>query len=112
LFSNDIVCEQFFQATDNGQIVASAQAATDTQVIIIGAGISGYAAAAKLIEQGINDVIILEAEGRIGGRINSVPYRSGYIDLGFVYHRKINNLSQSNISKKIFQWTMGSWGTF
>ena len=43
-----------------------------TSVGIIGAGISGLAAARRLIEQGVNDVIILETNSRIGGRIKSV----------------------------------------
>lgn len=78
------MCEKHFQATDNGRFGASAQEvqATDTRVIIVGAGIAGFAAAAKLIERGIDDVIILEAESRIGGRIHSIPYGTGYIDLG------------------------------
>ena len=37
-------------------------------VIIIGAGISGLSAADHLIDNG-NDVLILEARDRIGGRI-------------------------------------------
>ena len=38
-------------------------------VIIIGAGAAGIAAASKLLENGFKNVTILEAEGRIGGRI-------------------------------------------
>ncbi|CAG9809765.1 unnamed protein product [Chironomus riparius] len=56
--------------------------AVDKSVIIIGSGISGYSAASKLLENGFNDVIILEAEDRIGGRINTIPYDDGFIDLG------------------------------
>ncbi|CRK91867.1 CLUMA_CG005488, isoform A [Clunio marinus] len=52
------------------------------KVVIIGAGISGYSAAARLIENGVEDIVILEAENRTGGRIHSVPYRDGFIDLG------------------------------
>lgn len=52
------------------------------QVVVVGAGLSGYSAAAKLMENGINDIIVLEAEGRIGGRILTVPYRDGFIDMG------------------------------
>jgi spermine oxidase len=52
------------------------------KVVIVGTGLSGMSAAAKLIEKGFNDIIILEAEDRIGGRIHSVPFGSGYIDLG------------------------------
>lgn len=43
------------------------------QVIIIGAGISGLAAALELIENGVNNIVLLEAQNRIGGRIHSVP---------------------------------------
>ena len=37
------------------------------QVIIIGGGISGLAAAVKLIENGISEILILEANNRLGG---------------------------------------------
>ncbi|CAH2002173.1 unnamed protein product [Acanthoscelides obtectus] len=52
------------------------------KVLIIGAGPAGIAAAAKLVENGFNNVIILEAEGRIGGRIHSVEFGDGFVDLG------------------------------
>lgn len=42
------------------------------KVIIIGAGPSGIAAAARLYENNVKDILILEAENRIGGRINTV----------------------------------------
>lgn len=49
---------------------------------MVGSGLSGYSAAARLIENGITDIVVLEAENRIGGRIHSVPYRQGLIDMG------------------------------
>jgi len=39
-------------------------------VIVIGAGVSGLAAASHLTDQG-HDVVVLEARDRIGGRIDS-----------------------------------------
>ncbi|XP_066156163.1 peroxisomal N(1)-acetyl-spermine/spermidine oxidase-like [Euwallacea fornicatus] len=51
-------------------------------VIVIGAGAAGIAAAAYLVDRGVNDVIVLEAENRIGGRINTVPFGDGVVDLG------------------------------
>lgn len=62
--------------------------------MIIGAGLSGYAAAAKLLENGVNDIIILEAEGRVGGRIHSIPYRDGRIDMGaqWVHGQGLNSI--------------------
>ena len=42
----------------------------DADVIVLGAGISGLAAAAELVKRG-NRVLVLEARDRIGGRIDS-----------------------------------------
>jgi spermine oxidase len=51
-------------------------------VIIVGAGPAGVAAATKLLKNSINNITILEAEDRIGGRINSVKFGDGIVDLG------------------------------
>lgn len=45
------------------------------KVIIIGAGVSGLSAALRLNKAGVKDVIIFEAMGRLGGRINTIPFR-------------------------------------
>lgn len=42
-------------------------------VVIIGAGVSGLAAASRLFRSGLTSVTVLEASDRIGGRIMSVP---------------------------------------
>jgi len=42
------------------------------RVVIVGAGIAAVAAANLLISEGIEDVVMLEATDRIGGRIFSV----------------------------------------
>lgn len=44
----------------------------DYKVIIVGAGMSGCAAGKTLIDGGLEDFVILEATGRIGGRVNTV----------------------------------------
>ena len=41
------------------------------QILIIGAGMAGLAAANHLLKNGISDFLILEARNRIGGRIVS-----------------------------------------
>lgn len=47
-------------------------------VIIIGAGVSGIAAATKLLKNNFNNFIVLEAENRIGGRIQTLPFGGNY----------------------------------
>lgn len=42
------------------------------KVVIIGAGMAGLSAANHLIKNGLTDFQILEARGRIGGRIVSI----------------------------------------
>jgi spermine oxidase len=51
-------------------------------IVVVGAGLSGFSAAARLMENGFTDLTILEAEDRFGGRIHSVDYLDGKIDLG------------------------------
>ena len=58
------------------------------QVLILGAGIAGLAAARMLLERGIR-VVILEARDRVGGRIHSLQTGEGVLELGaeFVHGR-------------------------
>jgi monoamine oxidase len=64
----------------------------NTKIVIVGAGLSGISAAAKLLENGFEDIVILEAENRIGGRIHSIDYGTGKIDLGGQWiHGEENN---------------------
>ncbi|XP_044746214.1 possible lysine-specific histone demethylase 1-like [Coccinella septempunctata] len=62
---------------------------TQAKIVIVGAGASGIAAAAKLIEKNITDFIILEAQERPGGRIQSIflldGEEGGNVDLGAEY---------------------------
>lgn len=51
-------------------------------VIIIGGGMAGLAAANHLLKNGIEDFIILEARNRIGGRIISIPMKNHNVELG------------------------------
>lgn len=61
--------------------------------IIIGAGPAGIAAATKLLKNNVTDILILEAENRIGGRINSVEFGDAYVDLGAEWcHGEIGNI--------------------
>lgn len=54
----------------------------DLRVVIVGAGSSGIAAASKLVQNGFTNVTLLEAEDRFGGRVNTIPFAGGFIDIG------------------------------
>ncbi|KAJ9595675.1 hypothetical protein L9F63_013141, partial [Diploptera punctata] len=45
----------------------------EVDVVIVGAGPSGIAAASRLLENGVDKIVVLEAEDRIGGRIHTIP---------------------------------------
>lgn len=46
----------------------------DVDIVIIGAGPSGFAAASRLLENGLTNLVVLEAKDRIGGRVNTVNF--------------------------------------
>ena len=58
-----------------------ALAASRTDVVVIGAGLSGMKAAMMLREQGYK-VVVLEADSRVGGRVETVETADGPIDVG------------------------------
>lgn len=55
---------------------------SSSKIVIIGAGPSGIACATKLLDFGFENVIIVDAEPRVGGRIFTIPFADNVIDLG------------------------------
>ncbi|HTU61223.1 MAG TPA: FAD-dependent oxidoreductase, partial [Polyangiales bacterium] len=55
--------------------------AQNADVLILGAGIAGLAAARALSERGVR-CVVLEARDRIGGRIHSLQLDTGVVELG------------------------------
>ena len=54
---------------------------TQHQVIILGAGMSGLCMAIKLLEAGIDDILILEKSGDVGGTWNDNTYPGACCDV-------------------------------
>lgn len=54
----------------------------DARVVVVGAGAAGLSAAHHLVQNGFSNVIVLEATNRIGGRIHTVEFGDGIIELG------------------------------
>jgi monoamine oxidase len=62
-------------------IPGMALAASRTDVVVIGAGLAGMNAAMLLREQGYK-VVVLEADSRVGGRVETVDTVDGPLDVG------------------------------
>ena len=60
----------------------------------IGAGASGLYAAYCLVTRGLTEnIIVLEAEDRVGGRIHSIPFNGHWLELGATWiHGRGENL--------------------
>lgn len=63
-------------------VAPDAAASSRSQVLVLGGGISGLAAARRLSERGFADVRILEARDRLGGRIHTDRSTGMPFDMG------------------------------
>lgn len=61
-------------------------------IVVVGAGVAGLAAAKKLKEYGFNDVTVLEASEKLGGRVSAAA-------LGEQLHYTSDRLHQLNYSQ-------------
>lgn len=43
-------------------------------VIIVGGGVSGLSTASRLIKNGIDNILLIEADSRLGGRAHTINY--------------------------------------
>lgn len=72
------------------------------KVIIIGSGLSGLSAAAHLVQHGEDDICVLEAQNRLGGRIlTTVGVNGNPIELGAQFiHGSCTANSVFNLANK------------
>ncbi|XP_073846820.1 spermine oxidase-like [Musca autumnalis] len=74
---------------------------SDPRIIIIGAGAAGLSCATKLMEFGFDNLLILEAENRIGGRIFTQQFGDNVIDLGAQWvHGEKGNVVYEMVQKR------------
>lgn len=59
----------------------SLKPAREAQVVIVGAGLAGLAAAQRLYESGIRDVMVLDSQNRIGGRVQTIDHSDYLLEL-------------------------------
>lgn len=63
------------------------------KIIIVGAGAAGIAAATKLLSNGFRNILILEAENRFGGRVNTISFGKNVLDMGAQWcHGEVDNV--------------------
>jgi monoamine oxidase len=71
------------------------------RIVVIGAGLAGLAAAKELAAQG-NDVIVIEARDRIGGRIHTITkWPTMPIDLGASWIHKVEGNPLTKIAEQL-----------
>ncbi|PZO45163.1 MAG: monoamine oxidase [Pseudanabaena frigida] len=93
-------CDGVFSKQSNLQANQSPNSSEDSQqIIVVGAGISGIAAAKKLQIQGYS-VIVLEGRDRIGGRIWTDNSLGTPLDLGAAWIQKVNGNPISSLAKQ------------
>ncbi len=86
-------------AWDDGLRAAElALAAGARQVIVIGAGCAGLAAARRLQAEGV-DCVVLEARDRVGGRTHTVSLGEVRVDVGAAWLQQFNDNSLAKLAQ-------------
>src|SRR5271169_1277728 len=87
--------------------------AVDADVVVVGAGAAGLAAARRLGERGLR-ALVLEARDRIGGRAHTVITATGYpVDLGCGWLHSADRNPWTGIARELgftVDETLPGWG--
>ena len=96
--------------------VAPGSAGRNRRVVIVGAGVAGLAAAGELRTRGFDDVAVLEARDRIGGRVWTDTIGDGFpIDLGASWIQGVDGnpitaiARENNIATHRTDWGNGAF---
>lgn len=72
----------------------------EADVIVVGAGLAGLAAASRLQQEGLS-VIVLEARARLGGRIWTLEHNGIALDMGASWLHSPDNNSLVKLAKRL-----------
>ncbi|XP_052420492.1 spermine oxidase-like [Carassius gibelio] len=84
--------------------MSSCSGPKDAKVVIVGSGFAGLAAAATLVKGGFENVLVLEAKERIGGRVHTIkPFTENIIEVGanWIHGQKGNYLYKFAMEKNL-----------
>jgi len=65
------------KATDDTE-----ETGVECEVLVLGAGMAGIAAASKLTQLGMQDIVVVEGSNRIGGRVKEVDFGGIKVEVG------------------------------
>src|SRR5271157_1384286 len=75
--------------------------ATEVDVAVIGAGAAGIGAARRLTEAGTQRVLVLEARGRVGGRVHTIAPAGFALDRGAEWLHSADRNPLSPIAQRL-----------
>ena len=67
---------------ETGAAAVSIASSETAHVLVLGAGMAGIACARALVDGGITDVLVLEGQGRVGGRVACERFAGHIVELG------------------------------
>ena len=75
--------EPDIEETLDGDDVPDGEIETITSdIVVLGAGMAGIAAAKRLSEHGVDNIVVVEGANRIGGRVKDVPFGGIRVEVG------------------------------
>ncbi len=94
-----LACGLLTPEVEEEEVVMSGNTSTNADVLVLGAGIAGLAAARTLVDEGWN-VIILEARDRVGGRMWTDTTLGVPLDLGASWIHGVNGNPITKLAKQ------------